>query len=85
MKLTDTNPIRNKETKSMKNYNGKDLRPEFKELYARDKKLIVGQLVEMGCTEIMMSMQFNYYYGYFTAPNGTRFYFNISDVRFLWG
>ena len=82
MKLTDTNPIRNKETKSMKDYKGKDLRPEFKELYARDKKLIVGQLIEMGCTEIMMSMQFNYYYGYFTAPNASRFYFNISDVRF---
>ena len=25
MKLTDTNPIRNKETKSMKDYKGKDI------------------------------------------------------------
>ena len=82
MKLTDTNLIRNKETKTMKNYNGSDLRPEFRQLYARDKKLITGQLVEMGCTEIIMSRQFHYYYGYFTAPSGTRFYFNISDVRF---
>ena len=82
MRLTDTNPMRNKETKTMKNYNGSDLRPEFRQLYARDKKLITGQLVEMGCTEIIMSRQFHYYYGYFTAPSGTRFYFNISDVRF---
>lgn len=82
MRPTVTKPIKNKETKNMKNYNGSDLSRDFRQLYAREKKLITGQLLEMGCTEIMMSRQFYYYYGYFTAPSGQRFYFNISDVRF---
>ena len=66
-----------------KQYIGADLSPEFKKLYARDKKLITEQLLKLGCTQIIMSRQFYYYYGFFTAPNKTIFYFNTHDVRFF--
>lgn len=39
MRPTVTNPIKIKETKNMKNYNGSDLSRAFRQLYAREKSL----------------------------------------------
>jgi hypothetical protein len=67
----------------MKNYKGSDLSPEFKGIYRKEMRQIKKILTEMGCTNIESSMQFYYYYGFFTAPSGQEFYFNCSDVRFF--
>ena len=67
----------------MKNYTGSDLGKDFKDFYAKDKKSIGKQLQAMGCTKLEMSRQFNYYYGFFTAPSGQAYYFSISDWRYF--
>lgn len=65
----------------MRNYRGSDLGQDFKIFFRREKRRIAKVLDELGCTNLQMSMQFYYYYGFFTSPTGQVYYFNISDVR----
>lgn len=66
----------------MKNYKGSDLDESFKDLYRKEMRIIKATLTKLGCTNIESSMQFYYYYGFFTAPSGQEYYFNSRDVRF---
>lgn len=65
----------------MKNYTGKDLGNEFRSFYLSEKRRITKALTEMGCTDIQMSRQFYYFYGFFTAKSGQKYYFSCSDIR----
>ena len=67
----------------MKNYNGADLGQSFRRLYTADKAVITKQLKALGCTNVQMSRQFYYYYGFFTAASGQAYYFSCSDVRYF--
>jgi hypothetical protein len=64
-----------------KHYTGNDLGQDFKSFYLQEKKKITKELTAMGCTQIEMSRQFYYFFGFFTAPNGQVYYFSISDIR----
>jgi hypothetical protein len=65
----------------MKHYTGSDLGQDFRTFFSQEQKRIKKTLTAMGCTDIQMSRQFYYYYGFFTAPSGQMYYFSISDVR----
>ena len=65
----------------MKNYSGSDLGNDFKEFFRKEKSRITKHLKIKGCTEIKMSMQFYYFYGFFTSKSGQAYYFSCSDVR----
>ena len=65
----------------MKNYTGSDLGNDFREFFKREKKRIVEALKSKGCTDIQMSRQFYYFYGFFTSKSGQIYYFSCSDVR----
>ena|ERR1035437_2835303 len=65
----------------MKNYTDSDLSQSFKDFYRKEKSKITKILKAKGCTDIQMSMQFNYFYGFFTSSSGQIYYFNCSDVR----
>jgi len=67
----------------MKNYKGSDLSQDFKDFFKREKKRLTSILKELGCVEIQMSMQFNYFYGFFTSKTGQAYYFSCSDVRYF--
>jgi len=66
----------------MKNYTGSDLGQDFKTFFTKETKHITIILKSIGCTDIQMSRQFYYYYGFFTSPTGQPYYFSCSDVRF---
>ena len=65
----------------MKHYTGSDLGQDFRSFFTKEKAKISKVLKSLGCTDIQMSRQFYYYYGFFTAPSGQMYYFSISDVR----
>jgi hypothetical protein len=64
-----------------KHYTGSDLGQDFKSFFTKEKNRITKILKELGCTEIEMSRQFYYFFGFFTAPNGQIYYFNCDDIR----
>jgi len=65
----------------MKNYTGSDLRQDFKTFFSKEKSRISKILKDLGCTDIQMSRQFYYFYGFFTSKSGQTYYFCCSDVR----
>ncbi len=65
----------------MKHYTGRDLGEDFRSFFRAERKKIKAALTPLGCTDIQMSRQFYYYYGFFTAPSGQIYYFSIDDVR----
>lgn len=65
----------------MKHYTGADLSEGFKEFFRKEKNRITKYLKQKGCTNIQMSCQFHYFYGFFTSASGQIYYFNCSDVR----
>jgi hypothetical protein len=65
----------------MKNYSGADLGEDYKVYFRKMKRKISKILKDKGCTDIKMSMQFYYFYGFFTSPSGQVYYFSQSDVR----
>lgn len=65
----------------MKHYTGSDLGEDFRSFFKQEKTRITKQLKALGCTDIQMSRQFYYYYGFFTAKSGQKYYFSVSDVR----
>lgn len=67
--------------KKMTNYTGSDLGDDFKRFFKSEKRRITKILTDMGCTDIVMSMQFYYFYGYFTSKTGQPYYFSCSDTR----
>jgi hypothetical protein len=73
-----------KKQEKMKNYTGKDLGENFREFFKSEKKRITKDLKELGCTNVQMSCQFYYFYGFFTSSTGQPYYFSCSDVRY-WG
>lgn len=67
--------------KKLKHYTGSDLGEDFRRFFATERRRITKALEAMGCTDIIMSRQFYYFYGYFTAKSGQKYYFSCSDVR----
>jgi len=65
----------------MKHYTGQDLGQDFRKFFTKEKKRITDTLTKLGCTNVQMSRQFYYFYGFFTAPSGQIYYFSCSDVR----
>ena len=65
---------------NFKNYSG-PVTTEFKSFYSKEKKRINETLKKLGCSNVMMSRQYYYFYGFFTAPSGQVYYFSCSDVR----
>ena len=65
----------------MKHYTGSDLGSDFRQFFTKEKKRITKVLTDLGCTDVQMSRQFYYFYGFFTAPNGQIYYFNSTDTR----
>jgi len=66
----------------MKHYTGSDLGRDFKDFYRKEKSRITKVLKKLGATDIQMSRQFYYFYGYFTVGEQS-YYFSVSDVRHL--
>jgi hypothetical protein len=67
----------------MKHYTGSDLGEDFRSFFRKEKNRITKALTKMGCTNVQMSRQFYYFYGFFTSKSGQVYYFNCSDVRFF--
>ena len=67
--------------KALKNYTGGDLGQDFRTLFTKEKNRITKALMALGCTDIEMSRQFYYYFGFFTSKTGQIYYFSCSDVR----
>jgi len=67
--------------KNFKNYTGSDLGDDFKKFFTAEKKRITKALKDLNCTDIVMSRQFYFFYGFFTSPSGQKYYFSASDVR----
>jgi hypothetical protein len=65
----------------MKHHTGNDLGEDFRKFFTKEKKRITNELTKLGCTNVQMSRQFYYFYGFFTAPSGQIYYFSCSDVR----
>jgi len=65
----------------MKHYTGSDLGKDFRDFFRKEKSRITKALKKLGATDIQMSRQFYYFYGYFTTKEGQAYYFSISDVR----
>ena len=65
----------------MKHYNGCDLSPTFRSWFTKESNRIKKELTKLGCTDIQLSRQFYYFYGFFTAPSGQKYYINSSDTR----
>ena len=65
----------------MKHYTGSDLGQDFREFFRKEKNRITKTLKELGCTDIQMSRQFYYFYGFFTSKTGQMYYLSCSDVR----
>jgi hypothetical protein len=65
----------------MKHYTGSDLGQDFRSFFTKESKRIKAELTKLGCTDIQLSRQFYYYYGFFTAPSGQKYYLSCSDVR----
>jgi len=65
----------------MRNYRGSDLSQAFKDFYRKEKARIIKNLKKLECDNIVMSMQFNYFYGFFTSKSGQKYYFSCPDVR----
>ena len=65
----------------MKHYTGSDLGQDFRSFFTKQKNRITKTLTAMGCTNVEMSRQFYYFYGFFTSPSGQTYYFSCSDVR----
>jgi hypothetical protein len=65
----------------MRNYTGSDLSQDFRTFFSHERTRINKVLKALGCTDIQMSRQFYYYYGFFTAPSGQKYYFSCSDIR----
>lgn len=65
----------------MKHYTGSDLGQDFRTFFTKEKNRIIKVLSALGCTNIEMSRQFYYFYGFFTSPTGQTYYFSCSDVR----
>ena len=65
----------------MKHYTGSDLGQDFRSFFTKEKKRITKELTALGCTDIQMSRQFYYYYGFFTSRSGQIYYFSCSDIR----
>jgi hypothetical protein len=63
------------------NYKGNDLGQDFKAFFSRERRRIMRNLKEMGCTNIKMGYGFYYFSGFFTNKYGQPFYFSCSDVR----
>ena len=66
----------------MKHYTGSDLGEDFRSFFRGEKKRLTAALAKLGCTNVEMSRQFYYFYGFFTSPTGQTYYFSSSDVRF---
>ncbi len=65
----------------MKHYTGSDLGQDFRTFFSKERSRIKKALESKGCTDIQMSRQFYFYYGFFTDPKGQIYYFSIDDVR----
>jgi hypothetical protein len=65
----------------MANYKGKDLSPDFKKFFQKEKKWITNTLKQKECTNIQMGYGFYYFSGFFTSPSGQAYYFSCADVR----
>ena len=66
---------------TMIHYTGADLGKDFRSFFTKEKNRITKALTALGCTNIEMSRQFYYYYGFFTSKSGQMYYFSCSDVR----
>ena len=64
-----------------KHYTGSDLGQDFRSFFTREKNRITKALTALGCKDVIMSRNFYYYFGFFTAPSGQLYQFFCSDVR----
>lgn len=65
----------------MKHYTGRDLGQDFRTFFTNEKRRLTKYLKELDCTNIQMSRQFYYFYGFFTSKSGQKYYFSCSDIR----
>ena len=65
----------------MKHYTGRDLGQGFRTFFTNEKRRLTKYFKLLGCTDIVMSRQFYYFYGFLTSKTGQKYYFSASDVR----